>query len=166
MAWRDTPLKRFGMLLCISIVSLGLCFSIMARQTAPKGTAAPADSVNKALDAKTTSLIKINCAGCHGGKHPRMGLNLEPAGLVDAVKDVSSRQVKSLMLVATRAPEPSYLLMKVSGDKGIKGSPMPDNAPALSTGEIKTIDLWIRSISASRLVPGTAPSAEDSTRKQ
>ncbi|MFA4948372.1 MAG: hypothetical protein WC674_07695 [Candidatus Krumholzibacteriia bacterium] len=104
------------------------------------------------------------CAGCHGGKKPRMGLNLEPAKLVEAVKDIRSRQIDSLKLVDTQMPEKSYLLMKVRGDKGIKGSRMPDNAPVLFAGEIKTIDLWIRGISGSRRGSMTAPSAADSTR--
>jgi|WetSurMetagenome_2_1015567.scaffolds.fasta_scaffold24578_1 hypothetical protein len=175
MAGRDTPLKRFGMALCISIVSLGLCFSIMARQTSPKRTAVAADSVLKApaIDsviaagrARTISLIDKRCAGCHGGKHPRMGLNLEPAGLVDAVRDVPSRQVKSLMLVDTRAPGKSYLLKKIRGEKGIKGSRMPDGGPDLSSGEIESIESWIRFLSRSPSGPRTAPSAADSARKQ
>jgi hypothetical protein len=175
MARRCTSLKLFGMLLCGSIASLGFCFSIMAGQTVPKRTAVPVDSVLKAppIDsvmaagqAGTVSLIDKRCAGCHGGKHPRMGLNLEPAGLADAVRDVPSRQVKSLMLVDTRAPGRSYLLMKIRGDKGIKGSRMPLDAPGPLPDEIENIESWIRFISRSPRGSGTAPSAADSTRKK
>jgi hypothetical protein len=165
MVQKCTPPKHIGMLLCVALASLGLCFSIMAQQTAPKETGVPADSMKMALDAKTFFLMDSRCAGCHGGKQPRMRLSLEPAKLVEAVKDIRSRQIDSLKLVDTRMPEKSYLLMKVRGDKGIKGSRMPDNAPALSAGEIKTIDLWIRGISESRRGSRTAPSAADSTRK-
>jgi hypothetical protein len=163
---RRYSLRRRGMLLCIVCASLGFCFSIMARQTAPKGTPAATDSLQKALDAKTVSLISMRCAGCHGGKRPRMGLDLEPEKLVAAVKDMPSRQIDSLKLVDTRMPERSYILMKVRDDKGIKGSPMPDDAPSLSADEIRTIELWIRSISATRRGPRTAPAPADSTRKR
>jgi hypothetical protein len=162
------------MLLCFFLASFGLCFSITAQQTAPKGTTVPfdsmtktlpADSVMKAVHEKTVSLIDERCAGCHGGKKPRIGLNLEPEMLIVAVKDVRSRQIDSLKLVDTRMPEKSYFLMKIRGDKGIKGSRMPDDAPALSAGEINMIDLWIRFISGSPRGSSTAPSAADSTRK-
>jgi mono/diheme cytochrome c family protein len=166
MAQKNAPFRQIGMLLCISLASLGFCSSIMARQEAPKGTTASADSMKQALEAKTISLVDSRCAGCHGGRKPRMGLSLEPERLIEAVADVRSRQIDSLKLVDTRMPERSYLLMKVRDDKGIKGSRMPDNAPALSAGEIKTIDLWILSISEFRRGSRTAPSAADSTRKQ
>ena len=175
MAMMRAPLRLSGMLLCISIASLGFCFSTMAQQSAPKGAAVPGDSAlealpgdsaTKALQARTVTLINERCAGCHGGKYPRMGLNLGPEKLLPAVKDVPSRQVDSLKLVDTRRPERSYLLMKIRGDKGIKGSPMPDNAPALSAAEINEIDTWIHVISRSPGGSRTAPSATDSTRKQ
>lgn len=175
MAHGCSPLRRFELLLCFLLAPLGFCFPITARQTAPKGTAVPVDSVLKAppidsvvnaFQAGTVSLIKKRCAGCHGGKHPKMGLNLEPAGLVEAVKDVPSRQVNSLMLVDTRAPGRSYLLMKIRGDKGIKGSLMPIDTPAPLTDEIERIESWIRFISRSPRGSRTAPSAADSARKQ
>jgi mono/diheme cytochrome c family protein len=160
------PLRHRGIPLCFVLVFLGFGFSIMARQTAPKGTIAPADSARMALDAQAASLIKINCAGCHGGKHPRMRLDLEPETLVAEVMDVPSRQIDSLKLVDTRTPEKSYLLMKIRGDKGIKGSQMPDSAPALSVDEIRRIDLWVHVISRPPGGSRTAPSAADSTRKK
>ena len=175
MIRKCTPLELFVMLLCVSIASLGFCFSVMARQTAPKGTNVPADSVLKALPidsvmkafhAGTVSLIEKRCAGCHGGRYPKKGLSLEPAGLVDAVRDVPSRQVNSLMLVDTRAPGRSYLLMKIRGDKEIKGSRMPIGAPAPSPEDIERIGSWIRFISRSPRGSRSAPSAADTSRKQ
>jgi hypothetical protein len=166
MVHGNTPLRLFGILLCVLLVSLGFSFSSMARQEIPKGTTAPNDSMRKAFHARTVSLINERCAGCHGGKHPRMGLNLEPKMLVPSLKDVPSRQIDSLKLVDTRKPERSYFLMKVRGDKGIKGSRMPDNAPAFSADEIRMIDRWIHGISGFRYGPKPVHSAQDSTRKQ
>jgi hypothetical protein len=174
MAQKNAPFKQIGMLLCISLASLGFCFPIMARQSAPIEAAAPADSMMKTppvdsvmntYSQAAVSLINKRCAGCHGGRYPKKGLNLEPAGLVDAVKDVPSREVNSLMLVDTRAPGKSYLLMKIRGDKGIRGSVMPIDATAPMTDEIERIESWIRFISRSPGGSRTAPSAADSTRK-
>ncbi len=162
----SAPFRRFGTFLCVLLVSLGFCFSIMAQQERPKGTTAPDDSMRKALRAKTAALIDERCAGCHGGKKPRMALNLEAGGLVEAVKDVPSRQIDSLMLVDTRSPKRSYFLMKIRGDKGIKGSRMPDDAPALSADEIRMIDRWIHGISGFPRGPRTRASAPDSAGKR
>jgi mono/diheme cytochrome c family protein len=162
----NTALRRFGMPLCMLIVSLLFCVSIMAQQERPRRGSAPNDSMRMAFRAKTTALIAERCAGCHGGKHPAMGLDLSPDSIVEAVKDVPSRQIDSLMLVDTRMPERSYILMKLRGDKGIKGSRMPDGAPALSADEIAMIDRWIRGISGFHRHPRTRSSSPDSTRKR
>lgn len=166
MVHGNKALRSFGAPLCVLFVSLVFCFSIMAQQERPEGTTARNDSMRKALRARTISLIDERCAGCHGGKKPRMGLNLEPHGLVKAVKDVPSRQIDSLMLVDTRKPERSYFLMKVRGDKGIKGSRMPDDADALSADEIVMIDRWIRGISGFHRGARSRSSAPDTTRKR
>ncbi len=164
MSRKYTRLERIGIALCVGLASIGFCSSIMAQQAAPGEATVPVDSTGKANRARTVSLINERCAGCHGGKYPGMGLNLEPGKLVAAVKDVPSRQIDSLMLVDTRRPERSYFLMKVRGDKGIKGSRMPDDAAALSPREIKMIDRWIHGISGKRRGSRPAPSAADSMR--
>jgi uncharacterized membrane protein len=163
------------MLLCAFVASLGLCFSIMAQETASKGAPAPADSALKALpldsaaqaaNAAAVSLMKKRCAGCHKAKSPKAGLNLEPGTLVAMVKDAPSRQVNTLKLVDARSPEKSYLLMKIRGDKGIKGTRMPLDAAPLTAKEIEQIESWIRFISRPAAAPETVPAAGDSARKQ
>jgi mono/diheme cytochrome c family protein len=166
MAHGNAALRRFGMPLCMLLVSLVFCFSTMAQQERPKGTAAPNDSMRRAFHARTIALIDERCAGCHGGKSPKMGLDLSSDGLVAAVKNVPSRQIDSLMLVDTRRPERSYILMKIRGEKGIKGSRMPDDMPALSADEIRMIDRWIHGISGFHRGPRTRDSVRDSTRKR
>jgi len=166
MVHENTPFRLFGIPLFVLLVSLGFGFSSMAQQEKARGMTAPTDSMRKAFHARTVSLINERCAGCHKGKHPRMGLNLEPGMLVQALKDVPSRQIDSLKLVDTRRPERSYFLMKVRGDKGIKGSRMPDDAPALSPEEIRMIDRWIHGISGFRRGPRPAGPTSDSTRNR
>lgn len=164
-----------GILLCVLIGSLGLRFSIMAQETASKKVdtstdstlkALPSDSAMKAANAGAVSLIKKRCAGCHGAKNPKAGLNLEPGTLVAAVKDVPSRQINTLKLVDTRGPEKSYLMMKIRGDKGIKGTRMPIDAAPFSAKELEQIEGWMRFISRPADGPKTVPSAADSARKR
>lgn len=171
---RTRPLVR-GTLLCAFVALLGLCFSIMAQETASKGAPAPADSALKALppdsaaqaaNAAAVSLINKRCAECHHAKNPKAGLNLEPGTLVAAVKDVPSRQVNTLKLADARSPEKSYLLMKLRGGKGIKGARMPIDAAPFSATEVERIESWIRFISRPPDGPKTIPAAADSAGKR
>ncbi len=174
MAQKSTRPLALAVLLCALIGSLGLCASILAQQPASKGAAAadsalkalPPDSAAKAAHAGAVPLISKRCSGCHNTKNPKAGLNLEPGTIVAAVKDVPSRQINTLKLVDTRAPEKSYFLMKLRGDKGIKGTRMPINAAPFSAKEIERIEDWIRSISRPAGGPKTAPAAADTSRKQ
>lgn len=174
MAQKHARPAVLGILLCVALGSLGLRFSIMAQEAVSKKTDAPADSALKALpsdsalkaaNAGAVSLINKRCAGCHRAKNPKAGLNLEPATLVAAVKDVPSRQVNTLKLVDTRSLEKSYFLMKIRGDKGIKGRLMPINAAPFSAKEIEQIESWIRFISRPPGGSKPAPAATDSARK-
>jgi hypothetical protein len=117
------------------------------------------DSIRTELHAKTAAIFAKSCAvaGCHGGLYPKAKLHLEPASFAGAVKDTPSRQIDSLMLVDTRRPARSYLVMKVRGARGIKGERMPIDAPELSEEEIRTIELWAASIAI--LEKPSAPSA-------
>ena len=176
MTIRSIPRRaRCGMTLCVLFAALGLAAPLPAQRTTPKRTAAdstkqlravPGDSAAGSFNAAAVSLIKERCAGCHGGRFPKAGLNLEPAQLVAAMRDVPSRQIDSLMLLDTRRPERSYFLMKIRGDKGIKKARMPINAPALSTAEVGRIERWMRFVSRHPRGPRPAPAAADSARKR
>lgn len=100
---------------------------------------------------KTEDLYQImdkNCSlsGCHQGNSPPKGLNLEKDQFLDSVLNVPSQEVPSLKLVDTENPEKSYLLMKIKGSQGIKGTRMPAYSPPLSSEEIQTVQEWINSL--------------------
>jgi hypothetical protein len=122
-------------------------------------TATFTDSLRAALEARTAKIFKRSCAtsGCHGGSYPKARLSLEPANMTEAVADVRSRQVDTLMLVDTREPGRSYLLMKIRGDEGIKGELMPIDMPRLKTSEVETIELWAASLEARKEEPPAPP---------
>jgi hypothetical protein len=94
------------------------------------------------------TIIDNSCSvsGCHQGKRPPRGLNLERDQFLDSVINIPSQEVPSLKLVDTEDPEKSYLLMKIIESPEIKGSPMPLFAPSLSSEDIQTIQDWIKSL--------------------
>lgn len=87
------------------------------------------------------TVVQKNCAGCHNGRKPAKGLNLEPANLA-AVIDAPSSGAPGAKIVDSGTPEASYLLKKVRREKGIAGRPMPPGK-ALSAEELKVLEEWI-----------------------
>jgi len=126
-----------------------------------------ADSAKVKLQNAVSTILKINCsmAGCHRGAYPKKKLNLEPDKFQASVLDVTSQEISSLKRVDTKNPEKSYLLMKIKGDKGIKGSRMPDDVPPLKKEEIKVIEDWIFSLKEANPEKGKAPPQEDVKKK-
>jgi len=86
-------------------------------------------------------LFQKRCTGCHKGKHPPKGLNLEPANVV-AILDAPSREVPSLKIIDTKSPGSSYLLKKVRRQSDIAGSGMPPPKP-LTANELQIIEAWL-----------------------
>jgi hypothetical protein len=129
----------------ILIVSITSAFfnNHLQAQTATKDSTA--DSTKVKLQSQVTAILKVNCsvAGCHRGAYPKKKMNLEPDKFLESVLNVPSQEIKSLKRVDTKNPEKSYLLMKIRGDKGIKGARMPDDAPPLKKDDIKAIEDWI-----------------------
>jgi hypothetical protein len=131
-----------------------------AERAATEESAARTDSIRAALTERVASIFRRSCAsaGCHAGAYPKARLSLEPDVMIAAVKDARSRQVDTLMLVDTRAPDRSYLLMKIRGDEPIRGERMPDRGQPLKAEEIRTIERWAESLAAPRKelpVPGS-----------
>ena len=87
------------------------------------------------------ALVGSRCAGCHKGKMPPAGLNLEPANLA-AIVDAPSRQAPPAKIVDRTAPETSYLLKKVRREAGIAGRPMPPGK-ALTAEELGLLEAWV-----------------------
>jgi hypothetical protein len=164
-AWRCTMFSRLVGFLCIVSVALGFfSVSVSANQVERKvERAALTDSVRAALQTKVFTIVKRSCAvsGCHTGKHPEAKLPLDPTTIMKSTKNVPSREIPSLMRVDTQKPEKSYLLMKIRGDAGIRGQRMPRGGAPLKTEEIKTIELWLESLS----IPVNAKEDVDLTGK-
>jgi len=91
-----------------------------------------------------------NCAvsGCHMGANPAAQLNFEPDKLPGSALDVPSRQKPGLKIIDSAAPQTSYLLMKIRGDKDIGGRRMPLNGTPLKDAEYKAFHDWIQSLKA------------------
>jgi len=140
-------LTAIGVVLCTAVLAITLGFSGLAQQAGTKGRMVWSDSLRNVLNTKAMAIFKAECAGCHGGGHPRMQLSLEPAKLPGSVSDVASREIDSLKLVDTQRPPLSYLVWKVRGADGIKGARMPFDEPSLSADKLRTIGMWARSLS-------------------
>jgi len=108
------------------------------------------DATEGKLQEGVKTILKRSCSvsDCHRGAYPRMYLNLEEDKFLKALLNIPSQEIPSLKLVDKEKPEKSYLLMKIRGDKAIVGRRMPLDSPPLSEGEIKIIEDWISSPSA------------------
>jgi len=115
----------------------------------PANAAAPEPSFSE-LQAGVGATFKGSCAvsGCHTGKRPEARLPLDPQGLPGSLKNVQSREVRTLKLVDTANPARSYLVMKLRGDKGIKGQRMPRVGAFLKEPQMKIIVQWIDGLAA------------------
>lgn len=102
------------------------------------------------LQEEVTTILKQNCSvsDCHRGTYPRMNLNLEEDKFLKALLNIPSQEIPSLKLVDKENQEQSYLLMKIKGDKKIVGRRMPLDSPPLREDEIKIIEDWISSLTA------------------
>jgi hypothetical protein len=112
-------------------------------QTAVKESSV--DFTKMILQNQVVVIFKTNCslAGCHRGAYPKKKMNLEPDKVLESVLNVASQEISSLKRIDTKNPEKSYLLMKMRGEKGIKGERMPPDSPALKKEDIKIIEDWI-----------------------
>ena len=147
-------MKPIGSRVSIVLASTLLCALLIARpaeRASGEERRSSADSLRAALASKTAEIFKRGCAtsGCHAGAYPKARLSLEPEKMASAVENVPSRQIDTLMLVDTKAPQRSYLLMKVRGTEGIRGKTMPLGASALKAADIRTIELWAASLERS-----------------
>ena len=106
------------------------------------------DGAQSNLQQKAGNIIKQNCsvAGCHMGKYPQMGLNMEPGKFPGTVVDVPSAERPSLKIIDSQNPEKSYLLVKIKGSPEIVGKQMPLSRTPLPSESIQTIEDWARSI--------------------
>ncbi len=100
------------------------------------------------LEARVADLLDRTCAqaGCHAGPNPQMGMPLTRDQFYAATVGEPSLERPDLMRVHPGRPDSSYLVMKVQGDPGIIGAPMPFTGDRLSEEEIATIEAWVRKL--------------------
>ena len=110
--------------------------------------AADAADAETGLRQRVSGILRGSCAtgGCHRGGHPKAKLNLEPGKFAEAMVNVPSRQIESLKLIDRANPQKSYLLMKIKGEKGIRGDRMPEHAPPMKEESVAIIEDWIRGL--------------------
>jgi len=99
---------------------------------------------------KVRGILKRNCtsAGCHSGKYPPAGLNLEPDRFPASVVGIASQEKPGSLIVDPAAPEKSYLLAKIKGEPGIVGVRMPAKHDPLSAADIQQVEEWLKSLAA------------------
>ncbi len=130
-----------GVLAATSAATLGAA-GAQAQQPAPQ----PAEM--RELEARVAALFERSCtqSGCHAGPAPQQGMDLSRARFFASIVDEPSREVPSLMRVRPGRPDSSYLVMKLRGDPGIVGVPMPMVGEKLSAEEVETVEAWIRGL--------------------
>lgn len=96
------------------------------------------------VPADVVTVFAKNCVDCHKGKFPPRGLSWE-AKRIEAAFDAPSREVPALKIIDTASPESSYVLKKVRGEAGIKGTLMPPGK-ALDPAAIKVLEDWVLSL--------------------
>ena len=97
------------------------------------------------LDMTVREIFARSCAtsGCHSGTHPKLQLDLSPAAVPASLVGAASRQAGEFKLIDTEDPSKSYLLLKLTGGKGMRGKQMPLRAKALSAEEFATVSAWV-----------------------
>ena len=112
------------------------------------------DASAQKLDMKIVEIFGKSCAtsSCHGGEHPKMNLSLEADDIPANMLGVPSRQNGKLMLIDTRDPSQSYLLLKMTGGEGMKGKKMPIMKAPLTEDEKTAVMTWIRGFAGAEQV--------------
>jgi len=144
--------KKIIVILVSLILAVAVAYGIMDTKTDSTSTPQNIEEEPKVpideMEAQVVKIFERDCAtsGCHRGRYPKAKLNLEADEMVAALMDIPSRQIDSLMLVDSKQPQESYLLMKINGDERIVKDPMPIDAPPLKTEEINLVENWINAL--------------------
>ena len=103
------------------------------------------DSAQK-LDMKVKGIFGRSCATstCHGGEHPKMHLSLKADDIPENMVGIPSKQNDKLILIDTKDPSQSYLLLKMTGGEGMKGKKMPIMMAPLTKDELTDVMTWVR----------------------
>ena len=95
--------------------------------------------------APVSEIFVANCAIslCHDPESRAGQLVLSSGQSHGNLVNVKSSQKPGEKLVSPGEPHHSYLLAKIRGERGIKGSRMPIGKPTLSPEQEKAIEEWI-----------------------
>lgn len=139
-------MKRY---ILISVLALSFMAGIVfaGQEEAADTVSTESDSE---LDIQVNGILNKSCASstCHGGKSPKVGLSLEADNIPKNMIGVPSRQNGELMLIDTKDPSQSYLLLKMTGGEGMKGKKMPIMMAPLSEEEMRAVMTWVRGFAA------------------
>lgn len=102
-------------------------------------------SAKAKIPADVSKIFGANCVKCHGGSGAAAGLNLSVNGVFVTAAGKKSNGNPEYVIIAPGSPDKSYLIMKITKNPSIKGSPMPLGGN-LSEKDIKTISGWIASL--------------------
>jgi len=95
--------------------------------------------------APVSEILGVSCAvaRCHAEESQAGHLVLSSGQSRGNLVNIKSSQKPGEKLVSPGEPQHSYLLDKIRGAKGIKGSRMPIGRPPLSPEQEKIIEEWI-----------------------
>ena len=129
------------------LLAAALAAGAASAWTGGEDTLSTADIVDARaeLDAKVKTVFTRSCAtgGCHSGEHPKMQLDLSAGAIPASLVDVPARQAGDLMLIDTEDPAKSYLILKLTGGKGMRGKKMPIKAQELTAEELASVSAWV-----------------------
>ncbi len=92
--------------------------------------------------AEVADIMSHLCMECHGDPQPAAGFPLPSNRQGSGMVGVPSTQRTDLQLIDLESPDESYFLMKLRGDPGILGQPMP-MARKLTEGQLEMFELWV-----------------------
>jgi mono/diheme cytochrome c family protein len=108
-------------------------------------TAAAQGSFSVPKDVR--KIFDDSCVYCHGGKTPSAGHSYATDADLQKLIGEPSSEKSSVDMIDPGNPAKSYLVMKITGAKGIVGSRMPLAGKELTSAQIKTIEDWISGMS-------------------
>jgi hypothetical protein len=139
-------MKGYALFMVLAVTFLiGAAYAGQAERPDTAKAVPAGDASARKLDMKAKEILGKNCATsiCHGGKNPKMHMNLEADSIPADLIDVPSKQNAALMLIDTKDPSKSYILLKIKGGEGMKGKRMPLMKAPLTEDEHGAVTAWI-----------------------
>lgn len=152
---------RVAAVVTVFAAVLGLVVSQAFGQAAPGAADKSAQNQTFSVPADVRSIFDNHCVICHGGKNPAAGHDYSTDADLKKLVGTASAEKSSVPMIDPGHPENSYIIMKVTGEKGIVGARMPLAGTALSDKQIKALKDWISGLPAS--AAASKPASSDKT---